>query len=200
MCVNLICVLILYGKLSWNTPQVIIYHTPPNSMSTLIGFYDGGSRGNGRVDSVAGSGSVLMIQDDTDWVELWSDAYLLPIPTTNNVAEYTGLIRLLQRVVALIDDGLSVAALRIRGDSLLVTEQVNKTFVPGHKGWKIKAAHLVPLHAQVMSLLGTLKADRGVNITLEHIPRELNKRADQLSNDGMDLAKKSKMTDRAALV
>lgn len=148
----------------------------------LLGFYDGGSRGNGTSRSIAGSGSVLY---DDNLTELWTDAYALPPSTTNNVAEYTGLVRLLQHVLELAKSNYPFTRLLVRGDSKLVTEQVNRTFVPGHRGWAIKADHLRPLHARVMELLRQLTAMKK-QIILEHVPRELNKRADELSNVAMD--------------
>lgn len=151
----------------------------------LLGFYDGGSRGNGTSHSIAGSGSVLY---DETLTELWSDAHALPAATTNNVAEYTGLLRLLQHALDLARSNHKFTRLLVRGDSKLVTEQVNGTFVPGHRGWAIKADHLRPLHARAMELLWQLTA-LGKQVTLEHIPRELNKRADELSNVAMDSIK-----------
>lgn len=86
---------------------------------------------------------------------------------TNNVAEYTALLRALEW---LLEQGLEKESLHVRGDSELVIRQV--------KGeWKVKAPLIVPLYKQVRELAFKFPALR-----LEWIPREKNRRADQLTN------------------
>jgi len=85
---------------------------------------------------------------------------------TNNVAEYTGLIKALEWLVAhQVKDPVVV-----RGDSDLVIRQVKGEF-------KVKSSLLAPLHAQVKELEEKLPALR-----FEWIRRELNADADRLTN------------------
>jgi probable phosphoglycerate mutase len=89
--------------------------------------------------------------------------------TTNNVAEYSGLIA-----------GLSAAAelgareVDVRMDSKLVVEQMSGR-------WQIKHPGLRPLAAQAATLVRDFDAVR-----FEWIPRERNKLADALANKAMD--------------
>lgn len=163
---------------------------------SYIGQYDGGARGNGSASCIAGSGSVLIHNKE----EIWSDAHLIPdsADNTNNTAEYMGLIRLLIHITETsYPDMTSVC---IQGDSLLVTEQINHTFVPGHKGWVVRKPHLLQFHQTAMTLLNQI-SKKGIIVNLVHVRREFNKRADQLSNIAMDthirsIPKKKKVTSK----
>jgi len=64
---------------------------------------------------------------------------------------------------------------KVRGDSKLVIEQVAGR-------WKVKQAHLRPLHARVRDLLARYDA-----VDLGHVRRELNADADALVNAALDL-------------
>lgn len=85
---------------------------------------------------------------------------------TNNVAEYTGLIRALEFLCTAKLGG----PLRIRGDSDLVVRQVKGEY-------KVKSPLLAPLHRRVSELLGAFD-----DVTVEWIPRESNSEADALTN------------------
>lgn len=85
---------------------------------------------------------------------------------TNNVAEYTGLLRALEWLAEEKPPGPIV----IRGDSDLVIKQVRGEF-------KVKSGLLAPLHGQVMELARKLPG-----ITFEWIQRERNADADRLTN------------------
>ncbi len=84
---------------------------------------------------------------------------------TNNEAEYTALIRLLENAQA-----LNIKEIHIQGDSQLVINQVNGD-------WKINQPHLYSLCEEAQTLLGNFKKSR-----LSWIPRDKNKQADKLSN------------------
>lgn len=90
---------------------------------------------------------------------------------TNNEAEYMALIMLLK---AAKERG--VRSLRVFGDSKLVVSQVSRQ-------WKINLPHLRLLAGEAWEL-----AD-GMDISYSWIPREENRRADMLSNEGIDGAK-----------
>jgi ribonuclease HI len=85
---------------------------------------------------------------------------------TNNVAEYTGLIKALEWL-----QGQKLKEpVVIRGDSDLIIKQVKGLY-------KVKSGLLAPLHGQVRELLDTLPG-----ITLEWIERARNADADRLTN------------------
>lgn len=131
--------------------------------STLIGYFDGASRGN---PGVAGAGSVIV---DASGAELASRAEHLG-RRTNNEAEYKGLINLLE-----LARGIGAKRLTVRGDSKLVVSQM--------KGeWRIKEPRLAKLASEARS------AAQGIDVVYEWVPRERNKRADELSNIAIDEA------------
>ena len=127
----------------------------------MEGFFDGASRGN---PGKAGAGA-LMINDQGKVV--WETARFLG-EKTNNEAEYMALILLLK---AAKEQG--VRSLKVYGDSKLVVSQVSRQ-------WKINLPHLRLLAQQVWEL-----AD-AIDISYHWIPREQNKRADILSNEGIE--------------
>ncbi len=88
---------------------------------------------------------------------------------TNNVAEYTGLLRAL----ALAED-LGASDLDLLLDSLLIVEQL-------HGRWRVKDAKLIPLHAEARHRLS--RFDRW---TVSHVPRSQNSAADALCNQAID--------------
>ena len=90
--------------------------------------------------------------------------------TTNNVAEYRGLIAGLRAAKDLDPEHILV-----RMDSKLVVEQ-------SAGRWKVKAEHIAPLRDEVQRLVREL----GVKVTFAHIPRALNSHADRLANQAMD--------------
>src|SRR4029077_18355398 len=90
---------------------------------------------------------------------------------TNNVAEYTAVVRAL---------GLA-GALRARGgdlllDSKLIVEQV-------HGRWRVKDAKLQPLHAEARRRLAGFR-----RWTAVHVPRAQNSAADAMCNEALDRA------------
>jgi ribonuclease HI len=88
---------------------------------------------------------------------------------TNNQAEYTALIEALESAKE-----LNGRPIRIYTDSLLVANQVNGL-------WKVKHAEIIPLNKKARSLFTGFK-----DITIRHIPRELNTEADRLANMAID--------------
>ena len=84
---------------------------------------------------------------------------------TNNVAEYTALIKALEWLLAhnLVED------LVIRGDSQLTIRQLQGVY-------EVRSSRLRPLHEKVRKLLSRFPSYR-----LEWVPREENAEADALS-------------------
>jgi ribonuclease HI len=125
-------------------------------------YSDGASRGN---PGPAGYGAAVT-HESTGRVEELSG--FLGV-TTNNVAEYEGLLAGLRYVLA--HGGGRVA---IRADSQLMIRQLQGRYQAKHP-------RIVPLHREAMRLLGQLEA-----WTATHVPREENRVADRLANRGID--------------
>ncbi len=68
----------------------------------------------------------------------------------------------------------NVTEITIKGDSLLIVEQMRGNY-------KVKNEGLKPLHMQARMLVMQIG-----NVKFAHVPREQNKDADRLSNVGMD--------------
>ncbi|MCW2643832.1 MAG: Phosphoglycerate mutase, partial [Dactylosporangium sp.] len=124
---------------------------------------DGGARGN---PGPAGYGAVVL---DADTGQVLAQRLGALGVTTNNVAEYQGLIAGLTAAAELGADEVEV-----RMDSKLVVEQMSGR-------WQIKHPGLRPLAAQAANLLR-----RFTSVRFTWIPRERNKRADALANAAMD--------------
>jgi len=124
--------------------------------------FDGGSRGN---PGPAAYGWVLY---DPNGEEASTDGVRVGT-ATNNVAEWTGLLRGLENAQA-----MGIRALDVRGDSELVVKQVNGQY-------KVKNAALKPLAEQVTAIL------RGFErVSVKHVYRTDNARADAVANEAMD--------------
>jgi ribonuclease H / adenosylcobalamin/alpha-ribazole phosphatase len=126
---------------------------------------DGGSRGN---PGPAGYGAVVL---EAATGEVLLERYASLGITTNNVAEYSGLIAGLRAAAE-----LGATAVEVRMDSKLVVEQMSGR-------WQIKNPGLRPLAAEAATLV-----TRFASVTYEWIPRERNKIADALANRAMDEA------------
>ena len=129
----------------------------------LIVEADGGSRGN---PGVAAGGSVVI---DAATGEILAEMGVYCGITTNNVAEYNGMIAGVRRAIA-IDPN---AVLHVRLDSKLVVEQMSGR-------WKIKHPAMAELAAEAREIL------TGTPVSFEWIPRLENSRADRLANESMD--------------
>lgn len=134
----------------------------------LVVEADGGSRGN---PGVAGYGA--LVRDGSSGRVLWEGAAPLG-KESNNVAEYSGLIAGLAAVLR-IDASADV---EVRMDSKLVVEQMSGR-------WKIKHPDMRELALEARDLAAQISAAGG-SVSFTWIPRERNKDADALSNDGMD--------------
>lgn len=130
----------------------------------LVVEADGGARGN---PGPAGYGAVVR---DARTGEVLAEVFDYLGTTTNNVAEYRGLIAGLQAARA-VDASAEVA---VRMDSKLVVEQMRGS-------WKVKHPGLRPLALEANGLARSFSA-----VSFEWIPRERNKAADRLANEAMD--------------
>ena len=128
----------------------------------ITAYVDGGARGN---PGPAGYGAYILDANGSVLAELYA-----PLgKTTNNVAEYNGLLAALRWALEHGHDRVHV-----RADSLLLVEQMRGNY-------RVKNEGLKPLHYEAQRL-----AARIGTVTFEHVRRELNKEADRLSNLGMD--------------
>jgi ribonuclease HI len=88
---------------------------------------------------------------------------------TNNVAEYTALLEGLRKAAE-----LGATHVLVRSDSRLLVEQLSGRF-------RVKNPTLIRLHGEVRKLASGFS-----RVTYEHVPRELNREADRLANEGVD--------------
>ncbi len=149
----------------WRDPDPVVSppQRPPVSVGgAVIVYADGGSRGN---PGPAGYGAVVL---DPAGAILAERCGPLGV-TTNNVAEYSGLIAALE---AARDLRASVVTARL--DSRLVVEQMSGR-------WKIKNAELQRLAAAATALVEQFQ-----RVEFEWVPRARNARADLLANRAMD--------------
>ena len=123
-------------------------------------WFDGAARGN---PGEAGFGLVVESGDQVEEIAGFLGR------TTNNVAEYSGLLAALTWAH---DHG--VEELQLFGDSELVVKQLQGTY-------RVKAPHLVPLFMRALALRRAIP-----RVRIAHVPRAENKRADLLSNRAID--------------
>ena len=128
----------------------------------LVVWTDGGARGN---PGPAGYGVVVTDGRGEELAELsegigWA---------TNNVAEYRGVLAGLE-----LARSLGARRVVVRADSLLVVNQQLGR-------WKVKNQGLRPLADEARRL-----ARQFERVRWQHVPRERNRRADELANRAMD--------------
>lgn len=93
--------------------------------------------------------------------------------STNNVAEYTALVKALERALEM--GGTHVV---VHSDSELMVKQMNGEY-------KVKNEGLIPLYEEARRL-----SRRFERVTLRHVRRGENKEADRLCNEALDEAKR----------
>jgi ribonuclease HI len=104
--------------------------------------------------------------------------------TTNNVAEYTALVKALERA-----HELGGRHIEIHSDSELMVKQMLGKY-------KVKHPGLLPLYEEAKRLSAHFDA-----VTFRHVRREQNRRADELCNEALDGTprKESKQAEHAAI-
>ena len=128
----------------------------------LVVHVDGGSRGN---PGPAAAAAVLSTPDG----DVVDEAAVTLGRTTNNVAEYRGLLLGLERAKA-----LGASEVEVVNDSELIAHQVNGRY-------KVKHPDMKPLHAEALAAL------RGFERwTVRPVPRAQNADADALVNQALD--------------
>jgi ribonuclease HI len=148
---------------------------PPVEPERPLGFLirtDGAARGNPGPAS-AGAALYDLRRPDARDPRATPDASIseyLGIQT-NNVAEYTGLVRALD-----LARELGAVEVHLLLDSKLIVEQVSGR-------WRVKDAKLIPLWAACRGTLGGFR-----RWTATHVPRAQNTVADALANEAIDRA------------
>ena len=127
----------------------------------LILFIDGACKGN------PGSAGIGVLVTDSDGATLAEIGEGIG-QTTNNVAEYKALIRGLEEAKA-----RGAARVTVHTDSQLMARQMEGRY-------KINAPHLKALQLEAQALCRLFPG----GVTLTHILREGNARADELANLG----------------
>jgi len=133
----------------------------PSHIKSLVLFCDGASRGNpgpGAFGYALFEGGELVF------------SYGQKMGTvTNNVAEYEGLLKGLEKSLE-----LGASEISVKSDSQLLVRQLLGQY-------KVKAPHIIPLVEKAKLLLS-----RFSKVEIAHIPREENKVADALCNQALD--------------
>ena len=132
-------------------------------------FTDGASRGNPGKASYG-----FVIKDESEKV-IYKEGDTLGI-TTNNVAEYTALLKALEYVKSNLQ---KVSSINVLADSKLIVEQMSGRF-------QIKSPHLKPIFTSIQFLVMELGG-----VSFKHIPREKNTEADRMANIALDTNSKA---------
>ncbi len=150
------------GRLTKPPAGRLLFDTPEKPANIFVAEVDGASRGNPGPASYA---VILRGPDGTTRFEVGK--YIGR--ATNNVAEYYGLITALDYAAT-----QGIDRLLVRSDSELLVRQMQGRY-------KVKSADLKPLHERARKL-----AHGFAYFAIEHVPRELNREADELANTALD--------------
>ena len=126
-------------------------------------YTDGGSRGN---PGPAAAGFILAYPSGN---QIQAKALFLG-QTTNNVAEYTAIVKALEAAKQ-----IGAKRLAVFSDSELLVKQVNGQY-------KVKSEQIRPLFQQAVKLINEFE-----DCKVKHITRDKNKQADELVNQALNL-------------
>jgi len=130
----------------------------------IIAYIDGSSFGN-----PGESGYGIVLKDEKGKVLDAIGRYIGE--TTNNVAEYRGLLGCLEMAKQ-----RKAHSVIVYSDSQLVVNQMKGTY-------RIKKPHLRVLHSQALEAIQT----GSIHFSIHHIPREKNRSADKLARRAIRL-------------
>lgn len=136
--------------------------TPLRGIDSVVIHTDGASRGN------PGPAAIGVVIEGPNGRVLAEFGEALS-PTTNNVAEYTAVIRALERAAE-----LGARRVECKMDSQLVVRQLNGSY-------RVKHRDMLPLYRRVLELIQGFD-----QVTFAHVPREENTEADRLANQALD--------------
>ena len=143
-------------KIPFKNEEAKVFPEPNYTMN-----FDGCSKGN---PGLAGVGAVIYCLDD----EIWSGSLFLGKNATNNQSEYTGLIFGLQQAI-----DMKIKTLTVKGDSKLVINQMTGKY-------KCNSDNIIELYKKDKELEKEFE-----KIYFVHVLRNLNRRADELSNEAI---------------
>ncbi|NLI98142.1 ribonuclease HI family protein [bacterium] len=131
-------------------------HTLPENDNSAEAWIDGASSGN---PGPAGAGAVIKVSGRKagEWQLALGE-------TTNNIAEYQGLLLALRKALE-----MGIHSLVVYTDSELLFRQMKGIY-------KVRNPGIAKLYLEVKDLERSFKILR-----IEHVPRELNKEADRLA-------------------
>ena len=132
------------------------------SSKKVIIYTDGGSRGN---PGPAACGFVITSDNGTQLVAKG----LFLGKATNNIAEYTGILRAFQHA-----KDLGADKIQLFSDSELIVKQINGQY-------RVKNACLKEYYDQIMNILTCFSSWQ-----VTHVYRDKNKEADALVNKALD--------------
>ena len=132
---------------------------------TLYAYTDGASRGN---PGESGIGAIVKTEAGTTIFSFHRHIGR----ATNNIAEYSALIELLERMRE-----VPCTHLVVHSDSELMVRQLNGSY-------KVKDPELRRRYDRCRALCQELPFD----LEIRHVTREQNREADQLANEGIDSA------------
>ena len=177
-----------------------------NKVLIIEMHFDGGSRGN---PGVAGAGAYLQITEKEDQKLAGHSSksnkkdvkirYFVGMNSTNNVAEYNGLLQGLKEAYSIVHEfccklkrsGNSSDHARInlnvKGDSNLIINQLNGLYQCKHKNMKPLYLECKELQRRIEGLENSPMCD--ITVTFGHVYRIDNKVADALANEAMDQKK-----------
>jgi len=129
----------------------------------IVAYIDGASRGN------PGPAAAAFVLKDSVGNRVRAKAFFLG-HATNNVAEYTALVKALEAAKK-----LGITDLAVFSDSELLVKQVNGEY-------KVKSDQIRSAFLQAVDLLAEFKSWK-----IQHIMRDKNKEADRLVNHALNL-------------
>ena len=135
-----------------------------NIPTRAIIHVDGGARGN---PGPAAAG--VVIRDANDRQIIWARGIFLG-ETTNNVAEYRGLLEALRTATQ-----LRLPAVSVFSDSELMVRQMTGQY-------RVRQPHLKKLHQEATELAGAFE-----EFAIEHVRWDKNLDADKLVNQALNL-------------
>lgn len=134
-----------------------------DTRNEVIAYTDGASRGN---PGPAASGFVLT---DSNGTQLQAKAFFIG-HNTNNVAEYTGVVKALEAAIK-----IGAKRLIVFSDSQLLVRQINGEY-------KVKSEQIRPHFQQALEMLSRFE-----DWKVQYVCREKNKEADKLVNQSLNL-------------
>jgi ribonuclease HI len=137
-------------------------------MEKIIAYTDGGARGNPGPAAVG-----VYITDEAG--KMLTEAKECIGNSTNNFAEYYGVMLALQTLKQKFGKRTKVMQFELRLDSELVKKQLNAEY-------QIKEPGLVPMFIEIHNL----RVANFPHLNLTHVPRAQNKEADRLVNEALD--------------